>query len=448
MKKIYILAAIALVAGVSCTKQVPADNNSPDLALSFNAVTGVQTKADITSANYPTTQDFDVWAVYTGDTDFAIGTSGGEMFMSGVEQEYKADKNAWGTKTGAYYWPKAGKLTFWAVSPTGVSPTVNLTGATKTITKSGWTIDDIVPDSANDLMFSDIVANKTIDDYKGHGVDDTTPANDTDFEDYQGVNILFHHALSRIEFKAQRGDRVNGSEKLYLTNITVSGGLSSGTMTVTPTAVLGEGSTPTSNFSAGDVHVVWSNQETALSLIPLNSETAELTTTPVVVGTDRLVIPQTTNGVVSFTVTVKSTIGSVSATKTYTYSLGGAHSGKWEWGKKYIYTLILNEDDIYFDPKVVDWDPVNIIFPDLVVLDKTHLEFTVGGAAQTLVATVYPTTATDNNVTWTSSNEAVATVSNGAVTPVGVGTAIITVTTNTGALTATCLVTVTAPAAP
>lgn len=442
MKKIYILAAIALIAGVSCTKQVPADNNSPDLALSFNAVTGVQTKADITSANYPTTQDFDVWAVYTGDTDFAIATSGGEMFMSGIEQEYKADKKAWGTKTGAYYWPKAGKLTFWAVSPTGVSPTVGLTNATKTITKSDWAITNVDPDSNNDLMFSDIVANKTADDYKGHGVDDTNTTNDTGFDDYQGVNILFHHALSRIEFKAQRGSRVNTIEKLYLTNITVSNGLSTGTLTVTPTAVLSEG-TPTSNFTAGDDKVVWSGQATPLDLTPLTSQTTELTTTPVVVGSDRLVIPQESTGV-TFTVTVKSKIGDVEATKDYTYVLGSAHDGAWKWGKKYIYTLILNEDDIYFDPKVVDWDPVNIIFPDLVVLDKTHLEFTIGDADQTLVATVHPNTATDSSVTWSSSNDAVATVNNGTVHAVSAGTAIITVTTNTGALTATCVVTVTA----
>ena len=443
MKKLTILAVLVLVAGASCTKQVPVTNNSPDLPISFNAVTGVRTKADINSAVYPTNASFDVWAVYTGDADFAYNTAGGEVFMNGVAQSYNADKNAWASAT-PYYWPKAGKLSFWAVHPSGQSPTVSLTGASKTITKTGWTLTNAEPDGAKDLMFSDIVANKTADDYKGHGVDDATTGNDTGFGDYQGVNILFHHALSRIEFKAKKGNQVNTNETLTITNITVNGAKSVGNVTVTAPGILAEG-TPTSAFSAADANVVWDNQATPLALTPLTSESAALTTTAEIMGTDRLVIPQVTNGNVSFTVTVKSTIGSVSATKNYTYNLLGAHEGAWKWGKKYIYTLVLNEDGIYFDPAVVDWDSVNYIFPDLVVLDKTHLEFT-SAATQALTATVYPNDATETGVTWSSSDEGVATVSSaGVVTPVADGTATITVTTNVGGLTATCLVTVDLP---
>ena len=62
--------------------------------------------------------------------------------------------------------------------------------------------------------------------------------------------------------------------------------------------------------------------------------------------------------------------------------------------------------------------------------------------AYTLTATVNPAEATDNYVTWTSSDEAVATVADGVVTAVSVGSAIITVTTVDGGFTATCEVTV------
>ena len=66
-----------------------------------------------------------------------------------------------------------------------------------------------------------------------------------------------------------------------------------------------------------------------------------------------------------------------------------------------------------------------------------------------LTATVTPAAATDKSVTWSSSNSAVATVSTtGVVTAVLAGTATITVTTVDGGITATCAVTVTAPAAP
>ena len=83
-----------------------------------------------------------------------------------------------------------------------------------------------------------------------------------------------------------------------------------------------------------------------------------------------------------------------------------------------------------------------------VSLDKTELSLEVGGE-ETLTATVAPTNATNKNVTWSSSNSAVATVDqNGNVEAVGAGTAIITVTTADGGKTATCAVTVTAATVP
>ncbi len=58
----------------------------------------------------------------------------------------------------------------------------------------------------------------------------------------------------------------------------------------------------------------------------------------------------------------------------------------------------------------------------------TELGFTLGDAAQTLTPTIAPATATNKTVTWTSSDESVATVADGVVTPVGVGECTITAT--------------------
>jgi hypothetical protein len=79
-----------------------------------------------------------------------------------------------------------------------------------------------------------------------------------------------------------------------------------------------------------------------------------------------------------------------------------------------------------------------------VTLNKTST--TIGiGQQETLVATVQPSDATNKNVTWSTNNASVATVSaTGVVTGVSVGTAIITVTTQDGGYTANCTVTVTA----
>lgn len=75
-----------------------------------------------------------------------------------------------------------------------------------------------------------------------------------------------------------------------------------------------------------------------------------------------------------------------------------------------------------------------------VTLNHTELSM-VTGETVTLVASVSPITATDKTVTWTSSDEDVATVDNGTVTAVSGGTA--TITAKAGEKTATCLVNVT-----
>ena len=62
---------------------------------------------------------------------------------------------------------------------------------------------------------------------------------------------------------------------------------------------------------------------------------------------------------------------------------------------------------------------------------------------QALTATVAPATATNQNVTWSSSDTDVATVDDdGVVTGVSAGTATITATTVDGGFTDTCSVTV------
>ncbi|WAG49845.1 Ig-like domain-containing protein [Clostridium tagluense] len=81
-----------------------------------------------------------------------------------------------------------------------------------------------------------------------------------------------------------------------------------------------------------------------------------------------------------------------------------------------------------------------------VSLDKTTASITSGQSIE-LTATINPESATNKNVTWTSSNPLVAAVTGGSgvkadISAIGVGTAIITVTTEDGGKIATCAITV------
>ena len=81
-----------------------------------------------------------------------------------------------------------------------------------------------------------------------------------------------------------------------------------------------------------------------------------------------------------------------------------------------------------------------------ITLNETSLTKNLGDAAVKLTATVAPENATDKTVTWSSDNPAVATVNNGEVSVIGLGTAIITAAANDGSgVKATCTVTVKFP---
>ena len=82
-----------------------------------------------------------------------------------------------------------------------------------------------------------------------------------------------------------------------------------------------------------------------------------------------------------------------------------------------------------------------VIAVEAVSLNETALTLEPGAAA-VLTATITPQDAANTAVTWTSSNENVATVTDGQVQAVGEGTADITVTTEDGGKTAVCTVTV------
>lgn len=79
-----------------------------------------------------------------------------------------------------------------------------------------------------------------------------------------------------------------------------------------------------------------------------------------------------------------------------------------------------------------------------VSLNKSTTSLTAGGATETLLATLTPSGADNQNINWSTSNAEVAMVDGvGTVTPIAAGEATITVTTVDGGFTDTCVVTVT-----
>jgi uncharacterized protein YjdB len=101
------------------------------------------------------------------------------------------------------------------------------------------------------------------------------------------------------------------------------------------------------------------------------------------------------------------------------------------------------------DPAKTASATVNVVIPVTgIALNQSALNLTAGGAGVTLAVTYVPANTTQTGITWSSSNPAVAAVSNGAVHAVSAGTAVITAASAVNnTVNSLCVVTVTAPLA-
>jgi len=133
---------------------------------------------------------------------------------------------------------------------------------------------------------------------------------------------------------------------------------------------------------------------------------------------------------------------------------GEPYAGTWNIGtlEAGCYYLVKNDFFMYITSDAVGSYQFQFVYgnnkpivTDGVSLNKTSVSL-LKGTTYALKATVTPADAADQSVTWSSSNEKVATVTdNGLVKAIAAGKATITVTTNDTGKTAKCVVTVTDP---
>lgn len=174
MKKYLILTAAALVALASCTK-VQSALEQEDHAISFQVSRYQNTKAD--PADYKDAYadvPFGAYSWYKG-----VSAVDNTVFMTNQKVSYKKADNLWIPEGITYYWPKTGSLDFICYSPYLSDPK----GITVTEDKISFT--DYTP-AGDDLMYADKVTGLT---------------NNVNTYYYNGVPVLFHHALAKLNFK-------------------------------------------------------------------------------------------------------------------------------------------------------------------------------------------------------------------------------------------------------
>ena len=133
--------------------------------------------------------------------------------------------------------------------------------------------------------------------------------------------------------------------------------------------------------------------------------------------------------------------GNAAGFTAYTLALpAGYHTLRWEYEKDGIIDLGTDEARVRL-LRVAYRQPGN---PPTVAVTGVELSHTsislAAGATLALVAVIAPANATNRLVTWSSSNEAIATVSQGLVTALASGNAVVTATTADGGFTDSCVV--------
>ena len=260
----YILGTLALAILSGCAKIEQREAEA--VQLSWQVIQDGPTKASA----YDTGDTFLSWAWYLPDgKSWSKNNKDAERYIggetSGATIGYVSSKNAWknvvkdGTnwKEGvSYYWPKAGRLSFFAASPSSLGSAVSCT-ATNGIKITDW---DVNANQDTDIMVADLVSDQ-------NGNTSTTGGW------LSGVPTVFRHKLSQIvgfEFNTLKD--YSASTKFYVTGISLNNIIQKGTYVSgaevgTTATLMGKWTADVkaakinNNYFSGTVEVVYSTTE-------------------------------------------------------------------------------------------------------------------------------------------------------------------------------------------
>ena len=360
MKKLFFIAAIASAALVSCTKNEVSQVADQHEITFETPIIGAATKVDLLT-EYDQNTHFGVFGLYYSEdwTEYADGI----LYMNNVEVERVApaggDTDGGWTASG-YYWPKnpTSTLTFAAYSPymsSGVSHD-----------EEGIHFSDYVVETGNvDLLFSDRTYNQK---EANQTVNNTV---------YYGIDITFNHALSAILFQAKAADGLTGNDdgtpnyEFVITEIKILNANSKGTFNqgldddetnpATPAASADDWDTSVPNDYLANTAPITVDSTTPVSEFgDNNTGKANLILLPQ--SLDNVKVQVTYNLRHDGMAENEYIEGNVAeANLSYDDTEDDSNDvTSWLRGKRYIYTLTLGLDEIYFAPNISDWSDVTI----------------------------------------------------------------------------------------
>lgn len=269
-----------------------------------------------------------------------------------INDDTEGTSGGW-ISTPIYYWPKNGKLTFAAYSPSDANTADNFSYG-----KDGLKIENFeIPGTAAaqyDLMFSERTYNQTKSTEGTHTA-------------YDGVDIKFKHALSSIKFMVKLYEDYAGTEikvkKISVYNVQYKGKFEEKIDETT--------SGPSTYKSIPEWTVNADKVAEGSAYVPFNgNQLVTITATELIGDEDLILMPQvfhdgSTEQNTDYNVKVEYTIKSASSdeiAQTHVQKLSEIKTdgsvSSWLIGKRYTYTIVFSLQKIYFAPSVENWDDV------------------------------------------------------------------------------------------
>ena len=345
MKKLIVLfSAVAALAACSKNEVVPAVSGE-NVEISYKVAP--RTKADPQA--FDTKNVFASWAYYLPsgkswdanhtEAKIYIGKEGDE----GATISY--GNKVWKDQNTSYYWPKEGKLTFFAYSLNSSSLT-DKSGADTHFTCLNHESQYGIFGSLNldthpntDFLVADIASDKTTNEK---------------VYDFNGVPTLFKHKLSRVKFAVRKKSDYPGAT-ITLNSITFKNLVNGMTYTqvmkdnakgIIPDYMFPGTARSAQEYTKTDFEV----SSTSFEPVPASNEVRYI------------YIPQNFKDVTDVnkiaTIEVKYTVTSQNGfqeARTKTLNVKDIFDS-WEMGKRYTFNLIFSLDEIKWAPAVGDWE--------------------------------------------------------------------------------------------
>lgn len=387
MKKFFMFAAMVSVALVSCVKNegpVAAVDQPQEISFAAPVLSpNVKSAAEFCN-DFPTDVKIGLWAYYYVNstnseldaqfTEFDEGTLYMGKDQGGLPLQYYTgnvdgvgsttkEVQTWKHATNKYYWPKNGSLTFTAYAPYNAKNALLANTTDSGVTFTNYVVPT-TPSEQEDLLYSERAYNKK-------AIDADPGLNGT----YEGVSLVFKHALSSVHFKLKAAADYSTTtlivKEIELLNVASQASfdqsLADANLATSTAGVW-------TDFAVNKIYKVDlpSVDGITLSSTDVLYARSGQTTAPAAAdgrqATDLILIPQKldvdrangNNIKLRVTFTLQNDQMAAPITQVITKDLITDTVTEWKEGCRYLYTISVDLDEIYFEPSVTPWVDVNV----------------------------------------------------------------------------------------